>query len=137
MGIIERLGTEGPRHSNIVKYNGVVYLVGLTDDTGGDAKEQAERILEKADALLRQAGTDKSRILTGMVCPVLQARARAASGAERRRAGLGQGHQDGLCADERGVDQVPPPSPLSPRPSIRATQHQPSAPGEDDQRRPC
>ena len=42
MGIIERLGTEGPRHSNIVKYNGVVYLVGLTDDTGGDAKEQAD-----------------------------------------------------------------------------------------------
>ena len=44
---IERLGGDFPRHSNIVKHGGIVYLVGLTDDTGATTKEQTERILEK------------------------------------------------------------------------------------------
>jgi len=44
---IERLGGDFPRHSNIVRHAGIVYLVGLTDDTGATTKEQTERILEK------------------------------------------------------------------------------------------
>lgn len=56
------------RLSRLVVYNGVAYLAGLTaDNRAASMKGQAEEILKKIDGLLKQAGTDKSRLLTTMV----------------------------------------------------------------------
>jgi enamine deaminase RidA (YjgF/YER057c/UK114 family) len=56
------------RLSRVVTHNGVAYLAGLTaDNRGAPMKAQAEEILKKIDGLLKQAGTDKSRLLTAMV----------------------------------------------------------------------
>ena len=50
---IERLGTDDPRMSQIVKYGGIVYLSGqvdLTPDT--DVTAQTKNICDKIDNLL-------------------------------------------------------------------------------------
>ncbi len=58
----------GPIMSRIVEHNGVVYLAGLTaEDKSGDIKAQTQEILDKVDALLAKAGTDKSKALTAMI----------------------------------------------------------------------
>ena len=64
---IERLGTEDPRGSKIVKHNGVVYLsgqVGDVNNTEADVTEQTKATLVKIEELLAQAGSDKSKLLT-------------------------------------------------------------------------
>lgn len=53
----------GPRMSQIVEHNGVVYLAGQVGDPGLDVKGQTQSILDKIDALLAEAGTDKSKLL--------------------------------------------------------------------------
>ena len=52
------------RLSRVVVHNGTAYLSGLTaDDKSQDTAGQTDEVLRKADALLRTAGTDKSKLL--------------------------------------------------------------------------
>src|SRR5258706_8172211 len=54
----------GPRLSQAVVHGDTVYVAGtVANDTGADAKGQTQQILAQIDALLAQAGSDKSRIL--------------------------------------------------------------------------
>lgn len=54
----------GPRMSQCVEHGDTVYLAGLVaDDASGDASDQTRQILEKIDAYLAQAGSDKSKLL--------------------------------------------------------------------------
>ncbi len=54
----------GPRMSQAVEHNGVVYLAGqVANDQNGDIGEQTGQVLAKIDALLAQAGSDKSKLL--------------------------------------------------------------------------
>ena len=68
MSSIERLET-GPRMSQAVIHNGVVYLAGqvAADAPGASVKEQTRNILERTDRLLAAAGTNKSRLLQATV----------------------------------------------------------------------
>ena len=64
---IERIGTEDPRSTKIVKHNGVAYLsgqVGDVNNTEADVTEQTKATLAKIDDHLAKAGTDKSKLLT-------------------------------------------------------------------------
>ena len=54
----------GPRMSQAVEHNGVVYLAGqVANDLGTDVTEQTRQVLAKIDALLETAGSDKSKLL--------------------------------------------------------------------------
>ena len=55
----------GPRMSAAVIHGGKVYLAGFVADTtvGRSVLEQTQDILQQIDAILKQAGTDKTRIL--------------------------------------------------------------------------
>jgi enamine deaminase RidA (YjgF/YER057c/UK114 family) len=68
MSSIERLEI-GPRMSQAVIHNGVVYLAGqVADDAvGASVATQTENILKKIDALLKAAGSDKSKLLSARV----------------------------------------------------------------------
>lgn len=56
------------RSSKIVIYNGVVMLCGqVPDDLSLDIKGQTAEVLAKIDALLAEAGTNKSRLLTAQI----------------------------------------------------------------------
>jgi enamine deaminase RidA (YjgF/YER057c/UK114 family) len=58
----------GSRLSQAVVHGNTVYVAGLTaDDTSQDVKGQTSQILAKIDALLAQAGTDKSNILSANI----------------------------------------------------------------------
>jgi enamine deaminase RidA (YjgF/YER057c/UK114 family) len=51
--------------SRIVKHNGTIYLCGqVCKDATQGIKEQTETMLEKVDALLEQAGSDKEHMLS-------------------------------------------------------------------------
>lgn len=64
---IQRFGI-GPIMSKRVEYNDLVFLAGLTaDDQTAPVKSQTEQVLAKIDALLAEAGTDKSKILQATV----------------------------------------------------------------------
>ncbi len=53
------------RMSRIVEHNGTIYLCGqVAKDSAKDIKEQTVTTLEKVDALLEQAGSDKEHILS-------------------------------------------------------------------------
>jgi enamine deaminase RidA (YjgF/YER057c/UK114 family) len=58
-----------PRMSKIVGHGGLVYLCGQT--SGGtdiaDIAGQTQEVLNRVDALLGEAGTDKSRLLTALI----------------------------------------------------------------------
>ncbi|UCE31027.1 MAG: RidA family protein [Burkholderiales bacterium] len=55
------------RMSQIVCHNGTVYLAGQVG-TGGDSVEtQTRQVLDKIDALLAEAGTDRSRMLQAVI----------------------------------------------------------------------
>jgi enamine deaminase RidA (YjgF/YER057c/UK114 family) len=61
---IRRLQPEG-RLSGAVVHGNTVYLAGqVADDTSLDAEGQTADILAQIDALLAEAGTDKSRLLS-------------------------------------------------------------------------
>ena len=50
--------------SGVVIHNGVAYLSGqVPNDPQADVTQQAREVLEKIDALLAKAGSDKSRLL--------------------------------------------------------------------------
>lgn len=64
---IERLGA-GKRMSEAVVFNQVVYLAGQVPQDGTlDIGGQTRQVLDAIDALLGQAGTDKSRLLTAQI----------------------------------------------------------------------
>jgi len=58
----------GKRLSEIVVHNGTVYLAGeVPDDTSKDITAQTEEVLGKIDRLLKQVGTDKSRLISAQI----------------------------------------------------------------------
>ncbi|WP_419206841.1 RidA family protein [Photobacterium leiognathi] len=65
--MIERLET-GARMSRIVKHNGTIYLCGqvCADATQG-ITEQTQTMLDKVEALLLQAGSDKEHMLSATI----------------------------------------------------------------------
>ena len=56
------------RLSRATVHNGVAYLAGTTaDNRGASMKGQTEEVLKKIDGILKQVGTDKSRLLSAVV----------------------------------------------------------------------
>lgn len=55
----------GPRMSEVVINGGIVYLAGqIAEDASQDIGGQTRQVLAAIDALLAEAGTDKTRLLT-------------------------------------------------------------------------
>ena len=55
----------GPRMSQAAVHGGLVFLAGqVADDATADVAGQTRQILAKIDAVLAEAGSDKSRILS-------------------------------------------------------------------------
>ena len=63
---IKRLET-GPRMSQAVIANGFVFLAGQDGEPGTSVTDQTTAILNQIDALLAQAGTDKTRIVSAQI----------------------------------------------------------------------
>lgn len=64
---IKRFGP-GPRMSKAVLCNGFLFVSGqVADNTDDTVAGQTRQILDKIDAILAEAGTDKSRILTANI----------------------------------------------------------------------
>lgn len=57
----------GPRMSQMVTHNGTIYLAGQVGNPGESVAEQTRTCLAKVDALLAEAGSDKTRILQAIV----------------------------------------------------------------------
>jgi len=58
----------GPRMSEVVIHGGVVYLAGqIAEDASQDVGGQTRQVLAAIDALLAEAGTDKTRLLTAQI----------------------------------------------------------------------
>lgn len=54
----------GPRMSQAVSYGGLVYIAGqVAENRKAGIEEQTRDVLGKIDALLQQAGTDRSKLL--------------------------------------------------------------------------
>jgi enamine deaminase RidA (YjgF/YER057c/UK114 family) len=59
---------QNARRSRALVHGGLVYLAGqVPDDRTGGVAEQAAQVLAKVDALLKDAGTDKSRVLSAQI----------------------------------------------------------------------
>jgi len=64
---INRIEPSG-RASKVVIHNGVAYLSGqVAEDPDADIQEQTRSTLGRIDALLTQAGTDKSNLLSATI----------------------------------------------------------------------
>ncbi len=58
----------GPRMSQAVEHNGVIYLAGqVAEDHSADIKDQTKSCLSKIDALLAECGSDKSKLLWAQI----------------------------------------------------------------------
>ena len=58
----------GPRMSQAVEHNGVVYLAGqVANDQNGDIGEQTSQVLAKIDERLKIAGSDRSKLLSATI----------------------------------------------------------------------
>lgn len=57
----------GPRMSQIVTHSGTVYLAGQVGRAKDDVTQQTQTCLEQIDALLAEAGSDKTRILQTVI----------------------------------------------------------------------
>ena len=57
----------GPRMSQCVIHNGIAYLAGQVGTPDASVTQQTQDRLAKIDALLTEAGTDKSNILTAQI----------------------------------------------------------------------
>jgi enamine deaminase RidA (YjgF/YER057c/UK114 family) len=57
----------GARMSQSVIHNGTVYLAGQVGTPGDNVTDQTRQCLDKVDALLAEAGSDKTRILQTVV----------------------------------------------------------------------
>ena len=65
--MIERIDA-GPRMSEACIHGGIAYLAGQVPETAGaDIETQTREVLEAIDALLAQAGTDKTRIVSAQI----------------------------------------------------------------------
>ncbi|HEY4134998.1 MAG TPA: RidA family protein [Alphaproteobacteria bacterium] len=59
----------GKRMSEAVVHNGTVYLAGqVAADTSQDVAGQTRQVLASIDALLKEAGSDKTKILSAKIC---------------------------------------------------------------------
>ena len=57
-----------PRMSQIVVHGDTVYLAGqVADDRDADITVQTQQVLDKVDALLQEAGSDRTKILSAQV----------------------------------------------------------------------
>ena len=63
---IERIGS-GPRMSQAVIHGDTVYLAGQVGAPGESVTAQTKAVLASVEALLAQAGSDKSKILTATI----------------------------------------------------------------------
>ena len=64
---IHRSGTN-KRLSKLVVHRGIAYLAGqVADDLSAPVEAQTRETLTKIDALLREAGTDKTKILSAQI----------------------------------------------------------------------
>jgi enamine deaminase RidA (YjgF/YER057c/UK114 family) len=66
MSTITRL-KPGPRMSEAVVHNGIVYLAGQVGSPGDSVTDQTRTVLAEIDALLALAGSDKTRILKAQI----------------------------------------------------------------------
>ncbi|OUR78673.1 hypothetical protein A9Q83_07305 [Alphaproteobacteria bacterium 46_93_T64] len=57
----------GPRMSQAVTYNGTIWLAGQVGAAGKSITEQTTSILSQVDALLEEAGSNKSKILQATI----------------------------------------------------------------------
>ncbi len=58
----------GPRMSQVVIHGNTVYTAGIVaDDANADVGGQTGQILDKIDAYLKEAGSDKSKILMATI----------------------------------------------------------------------
>jgi enamine deaminase RidA (YjgF/YER057c/UK114 family) len=57
----------GPRMSQAVIHNGIVYLAGQVGTADASVTQQTKDCLDSIDRLLGDAGTDKTRILTAQI----------------------------------------------------------------------
>ncbi|HFD11742.1 MAG TPA: RidA family protein [Crenotrichaceae bacterium] len=65
---ITRIGTERRRMSKIVIHTDTVYLCGqVAKHANADIQQQTTTMLEKVDALLEQAGSDRKHILSATI----------------------------------------------------------------------
>ncbi|USD67785.1 RidA family protein [Vibrio sp. SCSIO 43136] len=65
--MIERMETK-QRMSRIVKHNGTIYLCGqVCADAEQGITEQTQTMLDKVEALLEQAGSDKEHMLSATI----------------------------------------------------------------------
>jgi len=64
--MIQRIQSDA-RMSQAVVHNGVVYLAGQVGEPGEDVVTQTRTALAEIDALLAEAGTDKSKILMATI----------------------------------------------------------------------
>jgi len=58
---------KGPRMSQSVSYNGMVWLAGQVGTPGASVTQQTQDILAKIDKLLAASGSDKSRLLQAVI----------------------------------------------------------------------
>ena len=63
---IQRIGS-GPRMSQAVIHGDTVYLAGQVGAPGESVTAQTKAVLASVEALLAQAGSDKSKILTATI----------------------------------------------------------------------
>ncbi|AWD20667.1 RidA family protein [Fuscovulum blasticum] len=63
---ITRYGV-GPRMSEAVAYNGIVWLAGQVGNPGDNVADQTRQCLAEVDRILAAAGTDKTRILSAQI----------------------------------------------------------------------
>lgn len=64
---IQRINV-GPRMSQAVVHGDTIYIAGqVAGDTSADAAGQTKQILGKIEALLREAGSDKSKLLSANI----------------------------------------------------------------------
>ena len=68
MGDIRRIAAN-PRMSGAVVYGGIAWLSGQVaiDHRGGAVADQVDEVLARIDALLAEAGSDRSRLLTATI----------------------------------------------------------------------
>ena len=66
MNDIKRYGI-GPRMSEAVAYNGIIWVAGQVGTPGDDVTAQTKTCLAEIDRILAEAGTDKTRILSAQI----------------------------------------------------------------------
>jgi enamine deaminase RidA (YjgF/YER057c/UK114 family) len=63
---ITRFGT-GPRMSEGVAFNGILWVAGQVGTPGDSVADQTRQCLAEVDRILANAGTDKTRILSAQI----------------------------------------------------------------------